>query len=315
MFHLYPRTARFAFRLLAVVALLWGLALPGQRTVNVLRAPVADRGTRVADAPADAAAADFTFERNLIFFEAEVDGRTGHFILDTGAPSLVMNTRGAETTGSSYTGLGSGGQVSLTDQRIGTFAMPGRQLENFWALGIDLRDMEARTERRIDGFVGYDLVNAGELRIDYGRRNFQLLPSARRPQHAGAAPRAVLRFTLVDHLPVVQVKIGGKRYRFAIDTGAGLNLLADWAAEALPTVAGERSVNVQGLDGTPMDYPCVSVDNPAALGGGERLELVRADLSHLQDPGKVQLAGILGSSFLSRYVVGIDYRRQKVYLW
>ena len=38
------------------------------------------------------------------------------------------------------------------------------------------------------------------------------------------------------------------------------------------------------------------------------------DLSHLHHDGQ-QLAGILGSAFLSRYTVGIDYRRRKVYLW
>ncbi|MEM6771470.1 MAG: hypothetical protein AAF597_12885, partial [Bacteroidota bacterium] len=42
---------------------------------------------------------------------------------------------------------------------------------------------------------------------------------------------------------------------------------------------------------------------------------VAMDLSHLQSPHDLQLAGILGSAFMDRYVVGIDYRRQKLYLW
>ncbi len=298
------------------VGLLVAAPLTGQRTVNLLRTdgdlPVPAVVTSVSSDEAES----FEFERNLIFFEAEVDGRPGSFILDTGAPSLVMNNRGQSASGSRFTGLGSGGQVSLTDHRVGHFEMLGRSIDNYWAIGVDLRDMESRTGKRIDGFVGYDLVNGGELRIDYVKQSFRLLPSSRRPAHEGAAPRAVLRFTLVDHLPVIQIKVNGRRYRFAIDTGAGLNLLAKWAEEELPTTADQRTINVLGLDGAPVDCPAVSLAAPDKLSaGGDTLELVTTDLSHLAESGQTELAGILGSPFLSRFVVGIDYRRQKIYLW
>ena len=203
----------------------------------------------------------------------------------------------------------------MSDHRVNNFSMSGRTVENYWAIGLDLRSLEHRTGRVIDGMVGYDLINDGELRIDYGQRSFRLLPSTRRPLHAGAAPRAVIRFTLVDHLPVIRVRINGKRYDFAIDTGAGINLLANDLLEELPVSATTDEMNVQGLDGRPVDGALYELRIPEL--GGDEQESVRfaaMDLKHLQESGQ-KLAGILGSAFLSRYTAGIDYRRRKIYLW
>ncbi|NJB85181.1 hypothetical protein GGR26_000926 [Lewinella marina] len=301
--------------LLAVVAVLWAGLLSGQRSVNLLGGVGERAAPTLVNPRASAASEAFVLDRNLIFFEASVNGAPGSFILDTGAPTLVVNNRGGGDNDSRFTGLGAGGQVSLTDHRVDHFEMLDRSVDNYWAIGVDLRDMEIRTGKRIDGFVGYDLLNEGELRIDYHKQTFQLLASQRRPRHDGQLPRASLRFALADHLPVIELKIDGKRYRFAIDTGAGLNLLADWAAEKLAAEVVGASVNVQGLDGRAVDCPSVQLSMSEHFPGDEALQFVTTDLSHLQEAGDLPLAGILGSSFLSQYTVGIDYRRQKMHLW
>ncbi len=302
--------------LLVLVCLAWSGECVGQRAVGFLRgdAPV-DKGDRRPADP-ESAVENFTFSRNLIFFEAVVDGRTGKFILDTGAPSLIVNDRGAGAGLPSRAGLGAGGAVRLTDHRVAHFEIGGRSIDNYWAVGLDLRPMERRTNERIDGFVGYDMINSGELRIDYGRHTFQLLPSRRHPTYDGNSPRAVLKFTLVDHLPVVQVKLAGKKYYFAIDTGAGSNLVdASLARGDLARATGEL-INIQGLDGNSVDCPIVTLAAANDLVGATAgLEFVGIDLTHLQSEGSLPLAGILGSVFLSRYTVGIDYRRHKIYLW
>ncbi len=301
---------------LAVVCLLWTGILTAQRSIGFLRneshVSVREAAASGAESPVEA----FTFSRNLIFFEAVVDGHPGNFILDTGAPTLIVNDRGAGAGMGSHTGVGAGGSVQLTDHRISSFEMGGRAIDNYWAVGLDLRDMERRTNARIDGFVGYDLLNSGELRIDYGRRTFQLLPSLRRPTHAGRVPRAVLKFVLVDHLPVVQVRIEGKKYYFAIDTGAGSNLIDDALTGGAFTQPTGALINIQGLDGNPVDCPLVTLAGTNSLPAGpQALEFVGIDLKHLQRKGSLPLAGILGSVFLSQYTVGIDYRRHKLYLW
>ncbi len=307
---------RLTFCLLAVGCLLGSAGLTGQRSIGFLRDGVpVDKRDRTIDDP-ESPVESFTFSRNLIFFEAVVDGHPGSFILDTGAPTLIVNDRGAGAGARRHTGVGAGGTVQLTDHRVTRFEMGGRAVDNYWAVGLDLRDLERRTNERIDGFVGYDLLNSGELRIDYDRQTFQLLSSSRRPTHAGRAPRAMLKFVLVDHLPVVQVKIDGQKYYFAVDTGAGSNLIDEALAERTRTQATGGMINIQGLDGKPVDCPIVTLSGTNTLpGGSPALEFVSIDLRHLQRAGSLPLDGILGSVFLSRYTVGIDYRRRKLYLW
>ncbi|MBB4077576.1 hypothetical protein GGR28_000177 [Lewinella aquimaris] len=302
--------------LLAVGVVMWGNEGMAQRSVGFLRTTPSETGGEEIIEKRYTEEESFTLARNLIFFVATVDGEPGNYILDTGAPSLIVNHRGTAEEETTRTGIGAGGDVALTDHRVSQFEMGGRTTDNYWAIGLDLRDLEERMDQRVDGFVGYDLINTGELRIDYDDETFQLLKSTRRPQHLGKSPRAVLRFTLVDHLPIVQLNIGKKKYYFAVDTGAGSNLIDRKLVETDEVTETHEMINIQGLDGNDADCPTVRIDAPDNLpDGAEPLRFVAMDLDHLHTGGGVPLAGILGSEFLSRYTVGIDYRRQKVYLW
>jgi hypothetical protein len=289
----------------------------GQRSVGLLRTGIEPLPTVAVRLPEAGISERFTLARNLIFFRASVDGHSGSYILDTGAPSLILNDRGrADLPESDLEGIGAGGRVRLTDHHVKRFEMGGRAVRDYRAVGIDLRSMENRTDRRIDGFVGYDLINEGELRIDYARERFDLLPSRRRPLHEGREPRVVLRFELIDHLPVVRLRINGKRYAFALDTGAGINLVDHKLCERGLTLATGEVINVEGLDGRPADRAVVVLPTPDGLPDRrQELTLVSYDLSPLQLPGSPRLSGILGSAFLRDYTVGIDYRRRRVYLW
>ena len=268
-----------------------------------------DRGT-ARDRTETTAVAAFTLRRNLICFEARVDGRVGNYILDTGAPSLIINHRGNSDCTEDHQGIGSGGTVALSDYRVGSFEMAQRSVKNYWAVGLDLRSFEARTGQRIDGFVGYDLLNAGELRIDYGQQSFSLRKSRRRPLHGGKAPRHVLPLEMLGHLPVITLSVDEEELRFILDTGAGANLL-DEATSVASLVATTEVMNIQGLDGSPADHPIVRLSTAIS----DSLDLVYMPLAHLQADDAPGVDGILGAPFLRAFTVGIDYRRRRVYLW
>lgn len=302
----------FGTRLLLVVVLLaCSFGARTQDAVSFLKAEtvagrVLDKGSEEGEEQA------FRFERNLIFFPAMIDGRQGSFILDTGAPTLLLNSRGQEVGTAAEAGTAAGGNVVLQNQRVGSFAMGGRELGKRWALALDLRSMESRMGQPIDGFVGQQLLRQGEVRINYPDRKFQLLKSRRSPRHEGRPPTRVMRFAYVDHLPVITLEVEGQKLRFAIDTGAGTNLI-DGKYRRLSQPTGER-MNIQGLDGDNSDQDIVTM-SLAGAGTTAPVRFTVMDLQHLQSPGGTQIAGILGSVFFTDFTVGIDYRRKRIYFW
>lgn len=304
----------FRFCLLAGV-LLMGLGARAQDAVYVLKAGWGDEMRGSAALPNDNAnAQSFDLYRNLIFFSASMDGKVGNFILDTGAPGLLINDKGQAKSPANTEGLGSGGTLALGQRKVESLEFAGQRLGKRWALTTDLRAMEERTGRAIDGFVGYDVLRNSELRIDYLTESFSLLKSTRTPLQSGEAPTHTLKLDFVDHLPVVTLKFGKRKLRFVIDTGAGTNLI-DPRYISLAAKTGEQ-MNIQGLDGNNMDCDILRLPSPEGLNAsGQQMKVVSTDLSHLQEPGERPFAGILGSSFLSNYCVGIDYRRRRVYLW
>lgn len=296
-----------------ITLLLFSGAARSQDAVYFLKAETVEGA--VSEAPIAAGTEQaFDFTRNLIFFDATVNGQRGKFILDTGAPTLLLNSRGEAVGHPAPTGLAAGGTVSLANQRVESFEMGGRSLGKRWALAMDLRSMEDRTGQTIDGFVGHELLRHGEVRINFPDRNFRLLKSSRKPRHEGRAPVNVLKFEYVDHLPVITLRVGKKKLRFAIDTGAGANLV-DGRFRDLFTSTGTK-MNIQGLDGANEDHKVIRIPGLCLEGGNlDETTFVAMDLSHLQSPGQPQIAGILGSVFLADRVVGIDYLRRKVNLW
>lgn len=263
------------------------------------------------------AAQPFYLARNLIFVTASIDGRPGRFILDTGAPGLLINDRADCVSTAGRQGIGAGGTVRMHDHRVDRFSFADHSVRNYWALGLDLSGFENRTQRKIDGLIGYDMLKGGELRIDYGTETFSLLPSERRPKHRGRRPAVTLRFQLLGHLPVIQLEIDGKVRYFAIDTGAGVNLVDRRLAESVPafTVTGQ-TINIQGLDGhtqNEQEYRLATMD--AFPNSGEDMHFLSVDMDHLQEADGPRLSGIIGSDFLRRFTVGIDYRRRRLHLW
>ncbi|MFK8163603.1 MAG: hypothetical protein AB8H12_14230 [Lewinella sp.] len=298
-----------------VLVLLCFFSARTQDAVSVLKATFDAERMVGTDYPATAEQS-FNFTRNLIFFPARINGRMGNFVLDTGAPALLINNRGEDLQSQpAPTGLAAGGSVALTNQMVESFEMGGRNLGKRWALALDLRSMEERTGQTIDGFVGHELLNNKEVRINFPDRRFQLRKSVRQPLYKGQEPRKVLRFDFVDHLPVITVKVGKRKLRFAIDTGAGVNIIDEDNA-ALCQAVGEQ-MNIQGLDGKSTLNEVVTIPGLRIVDAEEEKEtsFVSMDLAHLQSPSGAPISGIIGSAFLRNYVVSIDYRRRKLYFW
>lgn len=297
---------------LAVIFIL-PLSVAAQEAVSFLKVahkeatPSVLSGTRTSITP-------FELNSNLVLFFASVDGRTGRYAMDTGAPTLLINNRGATTGKLTMTGHGLGGEVRLTNRKVDSVRFGDYQVGAHWALALDLTELENSIGTRLDGFIGRDLIGNRELLLDYPGRRLAVRPSVRNPHYQGLAPRQRLKFTYYGHLPVVTLNINGRKLRFALDSGSSVSILdEDYAHFAMAT---GRHMAILGLDATATRQEVVRLTGLQEWGESPvDCNFIVSSLDHVQEVNQPALAGVLGSDFLSRYVVGVDYRRRRINLY
>ncbi|MGI4874671.1 MAG: aspartyl protease family protein [Janthinobacterium lividum] len=258
----------------------------------------------------------------LLVVQAEVDGRTGAFFFDSGAPALLLNQRefappsGQSTLlAQSVRGI-NGSAAGLSYYPLQRFACQGLTLQNKEVATLDMSSLEERLGgERLLGIIGYNLLSQYAVTLDY--HDGQIL--LQKPGAPGVVPAPGVRvpFTLRGHLPLLAATIEGRPYQLALDCGAQTNLL-DPAAEA--TLAGQlrhrEQITLRGADATGRQVLSAEVPRLTLADGKltfRHQATTFADVSHLNhNPGSVPLQGLLGYPLLREYRTTIDYVNQQV---
>ena len=255
--------------------------------------------------------------RGLILVEAEVDGRRGTLLLDSGAPALVLNQRefpapATETTLAVSSGQGVNGRMAGASYHVTqSFNWQGISFQNKEVPTLDLASLESRLgDVVLLGIIGYNIFNQYALTLDYRGGVVQLRrPGAAPP--AAAAPLMRVPFTLSGHLPVVGLTVAGQTFDVAVDCGAQTNLLdQQYEAALAPQLRQPATSRVSGADAasrtvTSGQLRAVRLAGPLVF---RRQPTVFADLSHLnQNPTRARLQGLVGYPLLSQYRTTIDY--------
>ena len=258
----------------------------------------------------------------LLLVEAEVDGRRGTFLLDTGAPALVLNKRefpapATETTLAAAGSVGVNGHLAgLSYHVTQRFDWQGIKFQNKEVPTLDLTSLEQKLGgTTLLGLIGYNLLSQYALTLDY-RAGKVLL---RQPDPAAAPPAALLRvpFTLSGHLPVVTMSAGGQTFRVGVDCGAQTNLLDQQYEAGLAHLLRRASTaQLSGADAaartvTTARLPEVRLAGPLAF---RKQATVFADMAPLnQNPNREALQGLVGYPLLSQYRPTIDYVNKQLY--
>ena len=229
----------------------------------------------------------------LILVEAEVDGRRGTFVLDTGAPGLFLNQReflppAAQATLAPAGPRDVNGAVGgISYHVVAKFDWAGLGFANKEVATIDVAGIEAQVHTSVLGLIGYGLLSQYALTLDY--RGGQVL--LRKPTAAPALPAPLMRvpFTLRGHLPVVDLTANSQTFRVALDCGAQQNLLDQQYASAFaPVLRYPEQATLRGAD--QLGRAVVSGELPKVrLAGGPLVfrhqATVFADISHLNRNG------------------------------
>lgn len=252
----------------------------------------------------------------LLVVEAEVDGRRGNFLLDTGAPALVLNKRefappGPETALAAAGSTGVNGKMAgMSYHRAQKFDWQGISFQQKEVPTLDLGSLEQKLGNlSLLGLIGYNVLSQYAVTLDYRAGLVRL----RQPCPAATNALVLMRvpFTLSGHLPVVALTVGGQTFQVGVDCGAQANLLdRQYQAGLARELRKISTARLSGADATARTVatarlPEVRLAGPLAF---RKQATVFADLAHLnQNPSRAPLQGLVGYPLLSQYRTTIDY--------
>jgi Aspartyl protease len=265
----------------------------------------------------------FTLSSKLITVEAEVNGKKGNFLVDSGAPHLVLNNKHFKTEEvNSVSGMGVSGVISGTDiKKIKNFIWQEFKITDFDAITMDLSHLEEQLETEFLGLIGQAELSHFEVHYDYTNMNmmcFKLDDSGNRiPQVMISDPNHTIEFEMGAHIPILSMKILNKTYKMGLDTGAETNLFS----ETLLSELSESTVftDIDTLYGADKQKQAVRSGELISCKIGEetfeKMKTVFSDISHLNSGYDLKIDGLIGYEFLSRQRTAINYKKKELYLW
>ena len=255
----------------------------------------------------------------LLVVEAEVDGRRGNFLLDTGAPALVLNKRefappGAETTLAAAGSTGVNGKMAgMSYHLVQKFDWQGISFQQKEVPTLDLSSLERKLGNLpLLGLIGYNVLSQYAVTLDYRAGLVRLRQPSPATADQGAAP-ALMRvpFTLSGHLPLVALTVGGQTFQVGVDCGAQANLLdQQYQAGLARELRKTSTAQLSGADAARRTVatarlPAMRLAGPLVF---RKQATVFADMAHLnQNPNRAPLQGLVGYPLLSQYRTTIDY--------
>ena len=301
--------------------LIWALSTNGQHSVAFLNTlPSAVKATTSAQADRvgrDGAFIPFEVSRGMIIVKARLNDQPGSFIVDTGAPLMVINKAPEATTRQAAKSFA--GAIEYTSETINRFQWAEMAFQNLDALALDISHLEASTQRSLSGMVGYNVLHACEVLFDYHHNRMALYDARRNILHRTASPILEIPFELQDHLPVVSVQVGGRTLAFGIDTGAGINLIDRHWLDELPRdlLILRQEEEVRGMDQRMQTVPSALITGMELEGLplDDQMDFLFTDLQHLQANTNLNIDGLLGFPFLKQLVFSINYPKRKLYIW
>ncbi len=272
----------------------------------------------------------FSRAGNLILIKAKADNIEGSFILDTGAPGLILNMtyfRDYPYTEPSH-GENSGGITgSVTDNgrtEVKKFSFGAVNYYKVTADRINLGHIENSKGIKIFGLMGVQLFKQFEMIIDYENSEIHLHHITKKDGKNyqnrmlnDTAAYSVFPITLVDNKILTFGKVGNKKLTFLVDTGAESNVIDSRLSEnVLGNVVITKRITLNGAGNSKVDALYGDMSN---LKIGDRtistMPVLVTNLAKMCFSYERCLDGMLGFDFLSMHKIGFNFVKRKMYIW
>ena len=291
------------------------------KTANIDQSKISYNPSNVIEIP-------FTKMENLIIVKASVDGVERNFILDSGSGFTILNSKYTEKD---TTDTEANQTVLSTAKGVHNESLSGTNLirtsVNFYGIRVDGQDMLTLDishleldGRHIYGLIGYDFLSKYDVLYDYSKNVVVLIKpdyfeTYRKEKLAGHRIETV-PLEWRGHIPIICIRIGDRNYNMGIDCGAAANLLD---TSFFTEVKGFlKKISSQSLSGASKGKQEVTDALLKKFKIGttayKNTHLVFSNIAHLNQEKEVNIEGLLGYEFLSKFPTLLSYERKELLL-
>lgn len=266
---------------------------------------------------------------NLIVIKAKVDTSEGNFILDTGAPHLVLNltyfrdypitTRHDEEQTSI---AGRGGAISKTS--IGELTFGAMNFQRLEADLTNLGNIENAKGLKILGLLGLGLFWQCEMIIDFEKSLIYLHRIGKKQSSTykhemlkDTSQYRIFPIDLSNNRITTTTEVAGKKLKLVIDCAAESNILDSRLPDKiLETITITRRIKLTGPGDRKVDALYGNL-NAMKMGSQqiENLPIVIINLEYTCFSDDICVNGVLGFDFLSQHKIGFNFVTRKMYIW
>ncbi|HAS36526.1 MAG TPA: hypothetical protein DCS15_08565 [Flavobacteriales bacterium] len=251
---------------------------------------------------------------NLILIQAKIDGRSGNFILDTGAPYLVLNsTYFSNKDLATETASSLAGEFGISHSIAHKLSIGETVWTDLEAYLAPLGAVENAKGVRIHGLLGRALFVGYELIIDYRKNQIDLIRLNNRGGRIENRDQSNEVFSCAlkespDAL-MCKVKIGNSKLRAVVDTGAEISVLdKDVPADVAKELNIDRRFYLNGVGGNRVEVVSGRLSS-LELNGLEirNTQFVMSSLEAMNKVYSKRIDAILGFPIFSAYLLSINF--------
>lgn len=326
------------FIYLSIVALYSALSLanePGENVQRKITAPI-DSTTipftfidPIVSTDSSQCIIPFSRAGNLILIKARIDSIEGNFVLDTGAPRLVLNLTyfrnypDAETPEEDAGGI-TGSAAGSRPTRVASLRFGPVRYSKLNADRINLGHIENSRGVKILGLLGMELFSKFEMIIDYENNLIYLHLITRKEAStyksdllADTSAYNTFPIFMKENKLLTYAQIAGKKLTFVIDTGAESNVLDSRLPDRIfeqvaitrrVVLTGSGSSKIEALYGDMKDMKMGNLEIST-------LPVLVTNLEKLCFSYDQCIDGMLGFDFLSLHKIGFNFVKNKMYIW
>jgi hypothetical protein len=270
----------------------------------------------------------FTLVGKLIVIQASADTSSGNFILDTGAPGLVLNNtyfRDYPVTvphGGSRSDI-NGSSEHLEQTTVNHFRFGAMHYFRMGADLVPLGHLERARGLKIMGLIGVSFFKECEMIIDYKANIIRLHHILKRDARmyrnellSDTSKYAAYPIELRDNRILIKTRIAQRDVRFAIDYAAETSILDSRLPERILDsvtidgrilLSGVGTEKVEALSGELTGLHIGEVKIPS-------LPVIITRLDNTCFGGVDCINGVLGYDFILSSTIAINFRKRILYI-